>query len=63
MTRSPKAGQAGAEIEITEEMIQAGQNAYWEWERGNEWSTAELVKRIFATMIAITQSGSLYRTD
>lgn len=50
-------GQAGDEIEITEEMVRAGEAAYLDWEHDN-WeraavnANANLVTRVFIAMHA-----------
>jgi len=56
MKHKPENGQAGAEIEITPEMIKAGRDEIVgysiEWE-----SPVEAAKRVFLAMISARQSG------
>ncbi len=43
-------GQASA-IEITSEMIKAGQAVYWDWEESDEPSTWVLIEQILKTVL------------
>jgi len=40
----------GAEIEITPEMIKAGLEAYWAWDKSDDYSIERLVTSVFRAM-------------
>jgi hypothetical protein len=67
MTRTHRLGQAGANIEITEEMIEAGVEIYEEWEPRHVFEGAggraayairELVKAVYLAMARNTHGVS-----